>query len=386
MRPFIALVLFAAFVSPAMFAQDGDTKIIGENIQIIGKQEYQIESFLNAVAQVQRKKFMLQGAVLKGKTVTIIAPGRLGDDEGGLVIPPEALFNVLQTMLKAHKLILVPFGEDTPTSVEFFEIVPINDAVTSSRAEDVRIFDDLKDFNDDGAGFVTLIAHLKYADANQVRAALNNFGTRNSSGILPISQGINALLIADYAFNVKRMARIIELIDRPPEMPRLETININYMDAQELAVSLSELMEARKLLAASTSGGNPAGRSTRDDAVEISVAPNINALLVQGYDQGIQLVRDLVKRLDQKVPGMDELNTGRLHIYEARNVKAEKLAQVLGDLLDVGALASIDPATGLPRPPIAQPGTTGTSNTAANDGPVFVTDRNTNSLIVIARP
>ncbi len=356
-----------------------------------GTVKISIRDFLEIVATVENYRFLIEDSILaQAGDVTIIARAAIGDDQAGLFIPSRAFFNVLQAMLKTKRLILVPFGENSETSIQFYEILPLAQAISSTRAEDVVVLDNIDQFTGDGAGFVTLIAPMRFAEINIVRTALAPFLTREAS-VTPIG-GLNAMVIADYASNVRRMAKIISLMDVPPESPQLAIINIEHLDAEELAASIDELLNARTTLltqAGNRGGGQPGG-TNRDpsELVTITLAPTTNSLMVQGYELGIQLIKQLVEKLDVKVPGTDQV-TGKIHIYRARNVQADALATALNNLLGNGnvqfgsnASAAPDPNTGLvppPPPPSA-------NRTLAEQAPIIEFYEQTNSLLIIARP
>jgi len=387
------LVLLASvtLAAPNAFAQDApppagegqpEVREEQEGIRLIGKKKIKLLDWMELVAAASGIQFMISAQIsslLTNKEIEIISP-----IDPGTFIPREALFGVLQAMLKSENLILSPFGEDDPpNSIQFYEVVQITDAMTSSRVDDVLELDGFKNFKGSkldeelkrkNAGFVTMIAKLKYADANQVRAALTQLATRRAGIINPIAGEVNALLIADYAFNVRRFAQLIDLMDRPAEKPRLEVINVRYLDAQELATAIQDLLQARDTVINQFGQPQPGGAGSNEDAVSITVAPNMNSMMVWGYDESIQLVKELVEKIDIKIPGYDYTErSGTTHIYKARNVQAVDLAATLNTLLGQGAL------------PLGQPGQFPNfgQNTEENQ-PVIVEDENTNSLLIIA--
>jgi general secretion pathway protein D len=321
-----------------------------------------ISDMILMTAEYQGYKFLYDPKKVSGD-VTIVA------SREGFVIPRGAFFSVLQTFLKQFRLILTPFGEDAPDSVRFYEIIPAVEAVTQS--DRVVFMDEITEWTDTSADFVNLVVNLKYAEANSVTGALRNLTTRQGGMVNPI-QGINSLIIADYSYNIRRLAQIIKLMDQPPRSPRLEVININWIDAEELVTSLNNLLTARQQLLVTT----PRRPGSPDDEtlVRVEVAPYVNAIMVTGFDSGIELVRDLVSKLDQEIPGA--VTTGKIHHYICKNQLAEDLAAVLNDVLGVG-LPTTQP--GIPQFP-GQP----IQNDA--NAPVIVADPKTSSLLVIATP
>ena len=356
MRKFALLIFALALFGGSLRAQADDALVlrgVTENIPIA--------DMIQLTSEYQKIKFLYNPKTVAGE-VTIVAPRE------GFAVPRTAMFSVLQTFLKQFRFILAPFGEDSPQSVRFYEIIPAVEAVT--QADKVIFLDELSEWNDTSADFVTLVVNLKYADANSVTGALRNLTARQGGMVQPI-QGINSLIIADYSYNIRRMAQIIKLMDQPPRSPRLEVININHIDAEELVTSLNSLLTARQQLLASTP--RRPGSPEDETLVRVEVAPYVNAIMVTGYDAGIELVRDLVSKLDQEIPGA--VTTGRIHYYACKNVLAENLSATLNDVLGVGL-------------PSAQPGIPGQPGVNANDpnAPVIVPDTTTNSLLVIATP
>ncbi|MBZ0135472.1 MAG: type II secretion system secretin GspD [Planctomycetes bacterium] len=365
MRRLILLLVCFVFAATALNAQpapdtgDEDPPMM----QLRGiMEDIPLGEMIQLTAEYQKIKFLYDPKRVTGN-VTIVAPRE------GVPVPPTAMFSVLQTFLKQFRLILAPFGEDTAQSVRFYEIIPAAEAITQSK--DVILLDDLATWTDTTADFVTLVVNLKYAEANAVRGALQNLTTRQGGVVNPIA-GINSLIIADYSYNIRRLAQIINLMDQPPRSPRLEVINVDNIDAEELATAVNNLLTQRTQLmqAIPRRPGSPEDETL----VRIEVAPYVNAIMVTGYDSGIELVRDLVAKLDIPIPGAT--TTGKIHYYQCKNVQALDLSTVLNDVLGSG-LPSNQP--GVP----GQPGVVGANDANA---PVIVPDEGTNSLLVIATP
>lgn len=356
MRKVLA-VLLLAFGASALHAQDTQEGLVMNG----NLADIPLEEMIRATAEYQKIKFLYDPKKVTG-TVTIVAPRE------GFRVPPTAMFSVLQTFLKQYKLVLSPFGEDTRQSVRFFEIIPAVEAITQS--EQVIELSNLDNWTDTTADFVTLVVNLKFAEANSVRGALQNLVSRGGGQVNPIP-GINSLIIADYSYNIRRLAQIIRLMDQPPRSPRLEVINVNHIDAEELVTSLNNLLNQRQQLMQATPGR--VGRPDDETMVRVEVAPYVNAIMVTGFDAGIELVRELVRKIDVEIPGAT--TQGKIHYYSVKNTKAATLADVLNNVLGAGV------PTAQPVVP-GQPGVIGTSANA----PTIVADETTNSLLVIATP
>lgn len=356
MRKLLVILLLALGASSLRAQNQDGALVLSGNLNDIP-----LEEMIRATAEYQKIKFLYDPKKVVG-TVTIVAPRE------GFRVPPTAMFSVLQTFLKQYKLILSPFGVDSQQSVRFYEIIPAVEAITQS--ENVVELSNLENWTDTTADFVTLVVNLKYAEANSVRGALQNLTARQGGQVNPIP-GINSLIIADYSYNIRRLAQIIKLMDQPPRSPRLEVINVNHLDAEELVTSLNNLLNQRQQLlqAAPRRPGSP----DDETLVRVEVAPYVNAIMVTGYDAGIELVRDLVKKLDVEIPGAT--TQGKIHYYSAKNVQAANLAAVLNDVLGAGVPSAQPVVPG-------QPGVIGN----AQNAPTIVADETTNSLLVIATP
>ena len=181
MRRILLLLVCLAFGACALNAQPappaGD-----ENEPVLTlhgvMEDIPLSEMIQLTAEYQKIKFLYDPRKLQG-AVTIVAPRE------GVEVPQTAMFSVLQTFLKQFRLILAPFGEDTEQSVKFYEIIPAAEAITQSK--DVILLDNLNEWTDTTADFVTLVVNLKYAEANAVRGALQNLTTRQGGVVNPIN-------------------------------------------------------------------------------------------------------------------------------------------------------------------------------------------------------
>ncbi|MHC4842084.1 MAG: secretin N-terminal domain-containing protein, partial [Planctomycetota bacterium] len=282
-----------------------------------------LQELIRATVEYQKIKIIYDPKKIQGK-VSFFAP------KDGLKVPDESWFSLLQVALKQFRLTLVPFGEDSNNSIRVYEIIPAAEAITQS--ELVVILDDMDEWTDKTERFVTLVVNLKHAEANAVRGALQNLTTRQGGVVNPIA-GINSLIIADYSYNIRRLAKIIKAMDVPPKSPRMEVIEIAHADSDDVAEELNSLLMRRAQL--TQMQARRPGSPQDETAVGINVAPSGNAIMVTGFDAGIDLIRGLVKKLDVKANATEEVSEtkARLHVYALKNARAKDLAAVLNDLL-----------------------------------------------------
>ncbi|MCC6575091.1 MAG: hypothetical protein IT462_15040 [Planctomycetes bacterium] len=365
---YAAYLVLLSFFAAALSAQvpttpateAGADKYTGDLVDI------PLTDIMRMTSERQNIRFLYDSKIiqLQQKTITMIS-----SQKQGITIPYGAWFSVLQICFKQHKLVTVPFGEDSETSVRFFEIMPVNDAI--GQAAEVIFLDDLAEWNDNRASIVSLVVNLKYAESNSVAGALRAM-VKPPGNVQPIP-GVNSLLVSDYSYNIRRIGMMLNLMDQPARSPRLEVVNVEHLDAAELSNSINQLLTARK----NAMVAQPRRQGSPDDEtlVFLEPAPYVNAIMVTGFDAGIELVRDLVAKLDVDIPGA--VSTGRMHIYQCKNVLAMDLADTLNNLLGAG----IPLPTAVPT----QPGQPLTSANNPN-APTIVPNEKTNSLVVIATP
>jgi general secretion pathway protein D len=194
----------------------------------------------------------------------------------------------------------------------------------------------------------------------------------------------NALVITDYADNLKRIDRIIGTLDQPPAGEPL-LIPVRYASALDLVPMLNRLLEP-----AGTTAGAPADAQQR---VILVADPRSNSILVRADNPGrAERVRQLVEQLDS--PGRVG---GNIFIIYLKNAEAARVAQTLRALLsggsDTGAqgggATGLAPAATGAAPmsaPLAVAATAGASGTPFSAGGATIQADTANNALIIAAP
>jgi len=183
----------------------------------------------------------------------------------------------------------------------------------------------------------------------------------------------NALIITDYADNVRRMLRIVEKIDQPVNSD-VNIIALQYASALDIADMLTRL-SLPGIVGVGQPGQIP-GASGND---RFSIVPDMrtNSLLVRADNPGrINQLRSLVAKLD--VPATTGGNTRVVYL---RNADAVKLAEVLRGLIAGEAraqqtVASVGAALA--------PGTARAATGRGAEASLIQADEATNALIINA--
>ncbi len=347
------------------------------------KPDTELKDLITWVMGFTCKNFIYDSSILtRSKKITIISPVKMS--------PPDA-YRVFLVALSTMGLTVVPKGNVlrvVESGSAKSETVPIYGKATPGNTDDV----------------VRAIVRPNYLSVNELS---NAFGVIKSpiGAIQPVNEA-NALIITDYASNVRDMVQVMHDLDKPVASANIYTIKVKYADAKDLATKLNEILglqasgqggpQARPM----TTPGQPPGRGQPEvqqggapGASDVASAlpskimsdDRTNMLIVLSNEAGYLRVKALVDRLDLPM----ELEAGgTIHVYPLQNADAEKLATTLNTALQgqgqrqPGAAGQPgQPAGTVPPPRPAGGPDIGTSF----EGQVRVThDAPTNSLVVVS--
>jgi general secretion pathway protein D len=213
-----------------------------------------------------------------------------------------------------------------------------------------------------GDRLVTQVVILKYESATQIVNVLRPLISPNNT-IAAYPNG-NALVITDYADNLKRLDRIIASLDQPPGGEPV-LVQLKYASAIDLVPLLNRMLADS---AAGVAAGAPLDAQQR---VTVIADPRSNGILLRADNPGrAARLRQLIEQLD--TPGRPG---GNMFIVYLKNAEAARVAQTLRAMLtgnaDSGAPAG---ASGLSPPSLssqmaAQPLSGATAPTAASPAP-----------------
>jgi general secretion pathway protein D len=188
---------------------------------------------------------------------------------------------------------------------------------------------------------------------------------------LSVYEPANALVITDYADNVRRLLRIIERVDLPTSSD-VTVVPVQYASV----VDLAELVVRLSATGVTTPGGAPGAPPSQvaagGDRFSVVADTRTNSILLRSDNPGrIEQLRTLIAKLD--VPARA---TGSTRVIYLKHAEAMKLVEVLR-----GMLAATPGAPGAP----AAPGVPGRPGGAPGSAPSLIqADEATNSIIVNA--
>ena len=252
-----------------------------------------IQSVIKTVGQHTGKNFILDPRVTG--TVNIVSDKPVSKD---------MLYRILLSALRVQGFAAVE-GDG------FVKIVPEAEAKTSAvptgpAAERAS-----------GESIVTQVFILQNENATQLVPLLRPLVTANNFiGAYPNN---NAIVITDYASNVRRIQRIIESIDRPAAND-VEILHLQNASAIDIAQMLQRVLPEANVPV------NAPGTSAK---VAIAVDSRTNSLLVRADNT------QLMNRVKTLVLGLDTPGAGNGNIYTVflRNAEATRIAETLRGLL-----------------------------------------------------
>lgn len=267
-----ALVLaLAAQPAPFAFAQSGAG---------VTAQDADIRAFIQDVARATGTTFIIDPAVQGSVSIT-----------RDVAMDESELLGVLLAVLRANGLVAVSAGPGA------YRVVPDTQALQSPGA------------GQGGSAFTTQVLPLSTVDARIAAETLKPLVGRGGV-VIPTPQG-NALLVADYADNIRRIRSLVAQIDS--DTAGIDTVTLRNSSAREVAATVNQLF----------GGGEGRGGQLSIQAVEGS-----NSIVVRGAPSAVQRVVQTILELDRRAE-----RTGGVRVVRLQHASAEQLLPVLQQLV-----------------------------------------------------
>lgn len=275
----VVFILVSLFLSGLAFGQTWK----------INLQQAEISTFLNQVAEITQKSFIIDPRV-KGK-ITVISNTEL--DKKGIL---QLLFSVLSV----HNYAAIETADG-------IKIIPQESAKQSG-----LVFDE----NGDAVGglLVTRVIPIKNTRASELAPILQPLIPQY--GHLAAINDMNALIISDHAENIREIEKLIERLDNTSE-GQIRIVSLNYAWSDDILDLLSNLTETQ------SQGGNSAST-----LVKIIADERTNRLILKGKSSEIEKIESLIKQLDKPAQ-----RSNRLHVIPLRYADAAETAQLITSLL-----------------------------------------------------
>jgi general secretion pathway protein D len=322
-----AALAFALVAQPAPFA-------FARSAASVTAQDADIRAFIQDVARATGTTFIIDPAVQGSVSIT-----------RDVAMDEAELLGVLLAVLRANGLVAISAGPGA------YRVVPDTSAAQ------------LPGGGSGGSAFTTQVLPLSTVDARIAAETLKPLVGRGGV-VVPTPQG-NALLIADYADNIRRIRGLVAQIDS--DTAGIDTVTLRNTSAREIAGTVGRLF-----------GGGAEGRNG-----QLSILPvdGSNSIVVRGAPQTVQRVVQTILELDRRAERTDGVRVVRL-----QHASAEQLLPVLQQL--VGQSPEGDDTTGTVAASTTSPegGTAQVITAVPGKRPTIVRYPGSNSLIINADP
>jgi len=344
---FAAALACAAPPEPAAEAPAKATS--GEDKITVNFVNADIQSVIKTVGQHTGKNFILDPRV--SGTVNIVSDQPVSKD---------MLYRILLSALRVQ-------GYAAVEGDGFVKIVPEAEAKTSAvpTGEAAR--------RAAGESIVTQVFVLQNENAVQLVPVLRPLVTANN--FIAAYPNNNAIVITDYAANVRRIQRIIESIDRPAATD-VEVIHLQNASAIDIAQMLQRVVPEANV---------PANAPGSTAKAAIAVDSRTNSLVVRADNP------PLMHRIKTLALGLDTPGAGSGNIYTVflRNADCSRIADTLRGLLagnetTHSTIVSTTPAGNTSSQTTASTSVGGGSVNAAAPNSVIQAYPPTNSIIISA--
>ncbi len=283
------------------------------------------------------------------------------------------------TSLDMNGLAIVPTGK-------YLRIMRQNDA----KGKNVRLYSNLRAPNTDA--LVTKIFKIKYISAKELENVIRTYA--NMGARIYGFEQTNTLIITDTGSNIEKIAKMIAFLDVEGFDAGIEVIPVKYASAVELQKLIDSLLPGTQANFQGRPGGFSAGggaaggrgagnftaRRTKQGGFVNTIIPDerTNTLIVHANPKGAEEVRDLVARLDRKLP--PSAGGGKVHVVYLQFAEAEDMAKTLSNFSQNSKSSN----SGFPGG--------GGLGLNPNEGALFEgqikvsADKSTNSLVITASP
>lgn len=337
------------------------------------------------ISEITGKNIILSDKARGGK-LTIFSPSAITKGEA---------YQAFLAALEVNNLTAVGSGK-------FLKIVPQRDA----KEMPIGTYRDRMPPNDDR--MVTVILRVNHGDAKEINNVVSQL--KNKNGFNLVYAPTNSLIIADVAANVRRLLRIVNMLDvSTGTREKIWAVKLEHATATDLVEKINTLFGDKGGPAKPGAPppppkprkpgkpGAPAGPSVIGEASEgevfrvskVMADDRTNQLIIMASEATYLRVLALIARIDVKLTHDDS----KVHVYYLQNAEAESVATVLSNLAQAGGSgASRRPTSAAPaRPGQKSPSGGGASASAAAgalfEGEVKVSaDKATNALVIVASP
>ena len=174
------------------------------------------------------------------------------------------------------------------------------------------------------------ILPIEYLTLSKAREFLQEFALSKSHARVYEMKNINAILIKDYASNIRRGIELLNSMDKPyMKKKTFKLIHLSHIDVSTFHTRLEEILATLNINIAPTIEGEP---------LTILPIEEINSLFV--ITSKLELL-ETIMYWKRKLDNLDELKDKKqLFVYKTKNREAKEIESILTNLLEAKSVES----------------------------------------------
>ena len=299
-------------------------------------------------------------------------------------IPKSDFYSFFQIMMIMNDFVCTRVGPEH-LAVVLIQNIQGNNR-TQARQNAVYVTpDELDKYADQPAVLITTVIDLPNTDVRNLSNSMRPlFPDQNTQQLIPVGT-TNSVVIMGFGSQVASTVKMLRFIDEASRdtqtvVPEFEVIPLEFASAEELADTITELLEASRRAAQARTQQQAAQGVTGQlqqgqTESKLMVDTRTNSLLVMAMPDDMPRIKDLIARLDTEVIQGERT----YHIYNLNNVDAEELADTLDQFIRDASRVTPGGTRGGAQ---GQAQAAGASRTGGDV--VVVADKTTNSLLIAA--
>ena len=218
-----------------------------------------------------------------------------------------------------------------------------NALLVAANQEDNGTVDELLsrlDAQQENPALTLTVLPLKHNDSAKVAVLVESiFAARLRAQVLPGQAPLpseqikvepeplnNSLIISASKENLELIRTLVDQLDQEPTVADgvFELFTLQFADAQRVSTILKSLVD-QGLYRPGRAAGVPARGNSARDILSVSVDPRSNTLIVSASPENLQIVREVIKRIDTR----DMAANADVRLYNLKNARASSLAATL---------------------------------------------------------
>jgi len=254
-------------------AQSQQSAPPGAAAQTLNMRDADIRAFIGDVSMLTGKTFVVDPRV-QGKVTVISQAG----------LDPDDIFELFLSTLRANGFTAMPVSPGT------YRVVPEEGAAQDAAPMTRDI---------EGDQLVTEVIQLRFVDVNAALQMIQPLVNRQ--GRVVATRGSNAVVVVDYASNVRRIRQVIAGFDRDPSV--ISIVTLRNTSAGQMAQVIGDLAKAQ---------GDANNQLTAFTAVPLEGS---NSLVLRGPPELVKVLEPIVQQLD--VQGASTADTKVIYLKYA---------------------------------------------------------------------